>query len=247
MLNCPISHELLVDPVTTTCCGSTFSKQQLIDSFNVNRNCPICRTPMTLNPIHLKVNVLIRNIINVCPTLLNDLPDQSIQPRINKIDKLKLIQQKLKVILKKSIKFFFFLFLVSICFTQDYFIHETKYLISGIITQILILLLLIPLIYQFQFNDDNFNEDCKFCTSFLFVLLIVQMITLVILDQRDYKDKMKHVKYEQLIIDCFNKIVDSNITKNDVVNSSFLRKCLKLCPSNDFFVVEVCQVFDSLK
>ncbi|KAG7382277.1 hypothetical protein PHYPSEUDO_005065 [Phytophthora pseudosyringae] len=41
-LTCPISRELLVDPVVTECCGKTFSSQALTRALDRRSSCPLC-------------------------------------------------------------------------------------------------------------------------------------------------------------------------------------------------------------
>jgi ankyrin repeat protein/Mg-chelatase subunit ChlD len=44
-LTCPISHDLLEDPINLPCCGTAISRQSLLDYFNVisELKCPLCR------------------------------------------------------------------------------------------------------------------------------------------------------------------------------------------------------------
>ncbi|KAG7395743.1 hypothetical protein PHYBOEH_003273 [Phytophthora boehmeriae] len=42
-LTCPISLDLFDDPVTTNCCGKTFSSAALLEALARNPACPICR------------------------------------------------------------------------------------------------------------------------------------------------------------------------------------------------------------
>lgn len=43
VLTCPISLELFVDPVSTSCCGKTFSGELLRQALARNAECPVCR------------------------------------------------------------------------------------------------------------------------------------------------------------------------------------------------------------
>lgn len=42
-LICPISQDWLEDPISTPCCGQTFSRLSLSDWLNQSQNCPMCR------------------------------------------------------------------------------------------------------------------------------------------------------------------------------------------------------------
>ena len=42
-LICPITHDLLVDPIILPCCGKAISRQSLIDCKKYNNECPLCR------------------------------------------------------------------------------------------------------------------------------------------------------------------------------------------------------------
>lgn len=68
-LLCPISHDLLDDPVTVPCCGNTFSREPLVDWFiagNYIMTCPMCRTGLYgLNPIFMPKNIVIANIVDI--------------------------------------------------------------------------------------------------------------------------------------------------------------------------------------
>lgn len=44
LLTCPISFDLFDDPVTTSCCGKTFSNESLRMTFASYPICPVCRT-----------------------------------------------------------------------------------------------------------------------------------------------------------------------------------------------------------
>jgi len=67
-LICPISHDLLDDPVTVPCCGNTFSRESLVDWFiagNYIMSCPMCRTGLYgVNPIFIPKNIVIANIVD---------------------------------------------------------------------------------------------------------------------------------------------------------------------------------------
>lgn len=45
-LQCPITHDLLEDPITSPCCGRAFSRISLIEWLETSLNCPICRKDM---------------------------------------------------------------------------------------------------------------------------------------------------------------------------------------------------------
>jgi hypothetical protein len=43
-LNCPISLELMIEPISVPCCGRSFSRNSLISCYNDgNAKCPTCR------------------------------------------------------------------------------------------------------------------------------------------------------------------------------------------------------------
>jgi U-box domain len=42
-LVCPISLELFNDPILVPCCGKTFSRRSLINTFKIRKECPLCR------------------------------------------------------------------------------------------------------------------------------------------------------------------------------------------------------------
>jgi ankyrin repeat protein len=48
-LICPISTELLVEPITTPCCGKLISRDSLRQSLEHNTDCPLCRVPITVS------------------------------------------------------------------------------------------------------------------------------------------------------------------------------------------------------
>lgn len=84
-LTCPISLELLNDPITVPCCGRAFSRQHLIQAWNINPVCPICRVPShrfdpNVAPRSVNLEYLIQKIINpvLIPEIKEVLPNHPI-------------------------------------------------------------------------------------------------------------------------------------------------------------------------
>jgi U-box domain len=46
-LSCPITHELLQDPVTLPCCGKACSRGALITALSFRPTCPLCRADVS--------------------------------------------------------------------------------------------------------------------------------------------------------------------------------------------------------
>lgn len=69
-LICPITLNLLEDPITVPCCGRSYSRQSLIHCFDLNiRLCPICRKNLSnFNPRTVPKNIAISHIINIIKT-----------------------------------------------------------------------------------------------------------------------------------------------------------------------------------
>ena len=63
---CPITHELLNDPIVIPCCNVAFSRASLIHSFQkYNNNCPLCRqSNPTFDPTTASKNRTIEKIVN---------------------------------------------------------------------------------------------------------------------------------------------------------------------------------------
>jgi hypothetical protein len=57
-LTCPISLELLDDPICSPCCGRAFSRASLRSHFQTSSDCPICRAPL----IDFNVETAPRNV-----------------------------------------------------------------------------------------------------------------------------------------------------------------------------------------
>lgn len=56
-LLCPISLGLLIDPITLPCCGNSVSKQEMLNCWNNNKNCPMCRADLSLaDPDQIPIN-----------------------------------------------------------------------------------------------------------------------------------------------------------------------------------------------
>lgn len=64
-LNCPITHDLMVDPITVPCCGRSFSRQSLVDAFQYQgTQCPACRESINdFNPETAPKNVALAYMI----------------------------------------------------------------------------------------------------------------------------------------------------------------------------------------
>jgi hypothetical protein len=63
-LTCPITLELLDDPISVPCCGMSFSRSALIQVFNYTKNCPWCRKILNgFDPTNAPKNIMISNII----------------------------------------------------------------------------------------------------------------------------------------------------------------------------------------
>ena len=60
--DCPACHELLVDPVATTC-GHTFCRSCILKCLTIRHTCPMCRTELDAHQCR-SVNILISNLIN---------------------------------------------------------------------------------------------------------------------------------------------------------------------------------------
>jgi hypothetical protein len=69
-LICPITLDLLEDPITVPCCGRSYSRQSLIHCFDLNmRLCPTCRKNLAdFNPRTAPKNIAISHIINIIKT-----------------------------------------------------------------------------------------------------------------------------------------------------------------------------------
>jgi len=64
-LKCPITLELFEDPISTPCCGQTFSRKALIGQFALRTECPLCRSNLSnFNPVTVPRNVMIADLVN---------------------------------------------------------------------------------------------------------------------------------------------------------------------------------------
>lgn len=65
-LTCPISLEILNDPIPLPCCGTVFSRESLIQAFNVKRDCPFCQKTIDkeFNIYTVKANIFITKILH---------------------------------------------------------------------------------------------------------------------------------------------------------------------------------------
>lgn len=63
-LECPISMDIMEDPITTPC-GHTFDRKSLINHCHHNEDtCPICRESIAeYNPSHANTNYLVAELI----------------------------------------------------------------------------------------------------------------------------------------------------------------------------------------
>jgi ankyrin repeat protein/uncharacterized protein YegL len=63
-LTCPITLEVLNDPISVPCCGKAYSRQALIDCFLVKRICPTCNAELfDYNPLTAAKNVVLASLI----------------------------------------------------------------------------------------------------------------------------------------------------------------------------------------
>eukprot|EP00750_Incisomonas_marina_P032883 INCI9399.2.p1 GENE.INCI9399.2~~INCI9399.2.p1 ORF type:complete len:1872 (+),score=294.44 INCI9399.2:196-5616(+) len=69
-LHCPITLELLEDPVTTPCCGNTFSRDSLKEYLKVSVQCPLCRVDLKTRFPFFDVETVTRN--NTMAGLVDD-------------------------------------------------------------------------------------------------------------------------------------------------------------------------------
>ncbi len=64
-LTCPITMELIVDPVAMPCCGALFSQKSIFQAFEHNSLCPHCRAQFRNYP-RLPIIPNIKSIIGIC-------------------------------------------------------------------------------------------------------------------------------------------------------------------------------------
>ena len=60
-LHCPITLELLDDPVSTPCCGNAFSRVSLQAHLQLSDGCPLCRVDLVQTHPEFDVNTAPRN------------------------------------------------------------------------------------------------------------------------------------------------------------------------------------------
>jgi hypothetical protein len=60
-LHCPISMDLLEDPVSTPCCGNAFSREPLAAYLQHNNRCPLCRADLAQDHPTFDVATAARN------------------------------------------------------------------------------------------------------------------------------------------------------------------------------------------
>lgn len=66
-LRCPITLNLLEDPITVPCCGLTFSRAPFIEIFAYgHKKCPNCHFQLnTFNPTSAQINCVINNVLSL--------------------------------------------------------------------------------------------------------------------------------------------------------------------------------------
>lgn len=80
-LLCPISLDILIDPISVPCCGKSFSRENLVSVFNTGHHkCPTCRHDLNnFDPRKAVKNVVIASLIEECAKT-----DETIADKINK-------------------------------------------------------------------------------------------------------------------------------------------------------------------
>lgn len=87
-LKCPLTLDLLEDPIATPCCGKCISRQPFIDCHNLHRKCPLCNQDLNdLNPMSLPT---VKNIAYLCEQAKQFMDGKSIdlfsEPKITQSD-----------------------------------------------------------------------------------------------------------------------------------------------------------------
>ncbi len=74
-LLCPITKDWLEDPITLPCCGRSFSRQSIIDSFSYGESsCPMCRHDLSdFDPVNVPKNITIANMVELEQNKINNI------------------------------------------------------------------------------------------------------------------------------------------------------------------------------
>jgi ankyrin repeat protein/uncharacterized protein YegL len=62
-LECPLTLELLEDPVRVSCCQKAFSRTPLIQIYNTTQICPNCRAPLTEDPTNSPKDIILAGMV----------------------------------------------------------------------------------------------------------------------------------------------------------------------------------------
>lgn len=87
-LLCPISLDILIDPISVPCCGKSFSRENLIAVFDMKQyRCPTCRHVLNgFDPRTASKNIVIADIIEECAktdeTIREKLKKQKLAPAL---------------------------------------------------------------------------------------------------------------------------------------------------------------------
>ena len=85
---CPISHQLMANPVITTTNGISYEEKYILEWLNINQTCPVTSTPLTKE--QLKPNRALKDTIESMMKLMND-------QKINVPKKLKVSHDTIRV------------------------------------------------------------------------------------------------------------------------------------------------------
>lgn len=104
-LICPITHDLLVEPIALPCCGNVISKtilkQALEHSLTHDKKCPICRTQIKINidsiPICKNIDYILEELKNngIINNIANNTTNINIHICKDKIDSNKIDSNKI--------------------------------------------------------------------------------------------------------------------------------------------------------
>lgn len=65
-LECPLTLDLLEDPVRVSCCQKAFSRQPLIQIYNTTRVCPNCRAELNEDPENAPRDIILAGMVDTC-------------------------------------------------------------------------------------------------------------------------------------------------------------------------------------
>jgi len=85
-LKCPITQELLEDPIVLPCCNNAISRQPMIDWYSNNSVCPLCRTDLFeigFDPSTASVNHTLANLIS---SFLSESENVNVNVNVHKWD-----------------------------------------------------------------------------------------------------------------------------------------------------------------